>query len=196
MGGMHAWMWGAMYPDFMNGLLPLQCLPVEVGGFSRMLRRVVIDSIKIDPDWKNGEYETPPTRGLMGAQYGYVALFGTPLLIYKAAPTRAQADARFDAIVAQGIATMDANDVLYQFEASRDYNPSATLERIKARVIAINTADDSVNPPELGVMERELARVRRGRYVLIPRSAETTGHGSYLVGSLYEAYITELLSAP
>ncbi len=194
MGGMHAWMWGSIYPDFMDALLPLQCLPAEVGGFSRMLRRIVIDSIRNDPDWKNGEYESQPTRGLIGAQYGHVALFGTPLLIYKAAPTRAQADARFDAVVAEGIATMDANDVLYQFEASRDFNPAATLEMIKARVIAINTADDSVNPPELGVMERELARITRGQYVLIPRSAETIGHGSYRIASLYEPYITELLS--
>ena len=195
MGGMHAWMWAEMYPDFMDALMPLQCLPVEIAGINRMLRRVVIDSIRNDPDWKNGAYDHQPTRGLAGAQYGMLALFGSPFLLYHQAPTRAQADAAFDQRIAQGVTTADANDVLFQYEASADNNPRPSLDKIRARVVAINTADDSVNPPELGIMESEIARVPRGKYILLPRSSDTDGHGSYGVGKLYKQYVTELLSA-
>jgi len=194
MGGMHVWMWGEMYPDFMDGLMPLQCLPVEVAGMNRMLRRVVIDSIRTDPEWRNGDYDEQPTKGLIAAQYGILALFADPVLIYKAAPTGAQADASFDQRIAQGAAATDANDLLYQYEASRDYNPSPTIEKIRASLIAINTADDSANPPELGIMEREIARLPHGRYVLVPRSVDTIGHLSYPVAKLYKRYVIELLS--
>ena len=194
MGGMHAWMWAEMYPDFTDGLMPLQCLPVEIGGMNRMLRRIVIDSIRNDPEWKNGHYDQQPTTGLVGAQYGALALFGSPFLIYNQAPTRAGADAGFDQRITQGVAGADANDMLYQYEASGDYNPSPSLDKIRARVIAINTADDSVNPPDLGIMEREIARVPRGRYILVPKSTDTIGHGSYRVGKLYKQYVAELLS--
>jgi homoserine O-acetyltransferase len=193
MGGMHAWMWGEIYPDFMDALMPLQCLPVEIAGMNRMLRRVVIDSIRNDPDWRNGDYQKPPVRGLVGATYGALALFGNRLKLYQAAPTREQADAAFDRRVALA-AKEDANDILYAYESSGDYNPAPGLEKIRARVLAINTADDIVNPPELGIMEREMKRVRNGVYELIPLSADTAGHGSYHSGRLYRQYLTNLLA--
>jgi len=187
-------MWGEMYPGFMDALMPLQCLPVEIAGINRMLRRVVIDSIRNDPEWKNGNYDKQPMKGLTVAQYGALALFGAPYLLYDASPTRVQADAAFDGRIAQGVATSDANDMLLQYEASRDYNPAPALGKIQARVIAINTSDDSVNLPELGVMEREIRRVPRGRYVLVPHSQDTIGHGSYRVAKLFMSYVTDLLA--
>ena len=194
-GGMQAWLWGERYPIFVDALMPLQCLPVEVAGLNRMLRRIVIDGIRNDPDWKNGQYQTEPLRALTIAQYGAMALFDAPLRQWRASPTRALADAAFDKLIADGIAGKDANDMLYQYEASTDYNPTADLGKIQARVIAINTEDDTVNQPELGVMEREIRRVARGRYVLVPRGDSTIGHGSYRVGKLFAQYIMELLPA-
>jgi homoserine O-acetyltransferase len=193
-GGMQAWLWGERYPTFMDAVMPLQCLTVEVAGLNRMLRRIVIDGIRNDPDWKNGEYQRQPLRALTIAQYGALALFGTPLPQWKATPTRALADAAFDKRIADGVAANDANDMLYQYEASADYNPTADLGKIQARVIAVNTEDDTVNQPELGVMEREIKRVDRGRYVLVRRSDATIGHGSYRVGKLFAPYILELLA--
>jgi homoserine O-acetyltransferase len=191
---MQAWLWGERYPTFMDAVMPLQCLTVEVAGLNRMLRRIVIDGIRNDPDWKNGEYQRQPLRALTIAQYGALALFGTPLPQWKATPTRALADAAFDKRIADGVAANDANDMLYQYEASADYNPTADLGKIQARVIAVNTEDDTVNQPELGVMEREIKRVDRGRYVLVRRSDATIGHGSYRVGKLFAPYILELLA--
>ena len=193
MGGMHTWMWGEMYPDSMDALMPLQCLPVEIGGINRMLRRVVIDSIRNDPEWRNGDYQKQPVRALVTASYGRLGLFGNPVQMYKAAPTRQQADTTFDQWTARAV-NRDANDLLYATDSSRDYNPAPGLEKIQARVMAINTADDPVNPPELGVMEQEIKRVKNGAYVLIPRSNDTAGHGSYGMGKLYKRYLMELLA--
>lgn len=191
MGGMHAWLWGEMYPQFMDALMPLQCLPVEIGGINRMLRRVIIDGIRNDPEYRNGEYEKQPNHGLTIAAYGILALFSSPATIYNAAPSRAQADAQFEQRTKP---PGDANDTLYAFDSATDYNPEPELGKIRAKVIALNTADDVVNPPELGVMERTITKVSKGKYVLIPRSADTNGHGSYGNGKLYKTYISELLS--
>jgi homoserine O-acetyltransferase/O-succinyltransferase len=191
MGGMHAWLWGEMYPEFMDALMPLQCLPVEIGGINRMLRRVIIDGIRNDPEWRNGDYQQQPTHGLTIAAEGTLALFSSPAAIYKSAPSRAQADALFEQRIKPA---GDANDTLYAFESATDYNPEPELGKIRARVIALNTADDSVNPPELSVMERVIGRVPNGQYVLIPRSADTNGHGSYGLGRLYKSYITDLVT--
>jgi homoserine O-acetyltransferase len=191
MGGMHTWLWGEMYPQIADALMPLQCLPVEIAGLNRMFRRIIIDGIKTDPEWRNGEYEKQPSRGLTIAAYGALALFSSPLSIYNAAPTRSQADAIFDQRTKQPNRTRDANDLLYLTEASTNYNPAPDLSKIEARVIAINTEDDSVNPPELGVMEPEIGRVKNGRYVLIPRSSDTNGHGSYR-GKLYKPFLATL----
>jgi homoserine O-acetyltransferase/O-succinyltransferase len=125
-----------------------------------------------------------------------LALFSDPVALYHQAPTRARADTVFDERIRQGVETADANDLLYQYEASGDYSPSPLLDQVRTRVVAVNTADDPTNPPWLGIMEREIARVPRGRYILIPRSDDTTGHASYLVGKLYKPYIADLLAAP
>jgi homoserine O-acetyltransferase len=194
MGGMHTWIWGEKYPNFMDALMPLASAPVEIAGRNRMLRRMVIDAIRNDPEWKNGDYEKPP-RGLMAAQYGLTIMTSSPLQMYKQYPTREKADAAFDRIM-EGAMRRDANDMLYQYECSADYNPQLELEKIKARLIAVNSADDAVNPPELGIMEREIKRVKNGRYVLIPISDETRGHGTHSIPRLWKQYLLELLANP
>ena len=156
-----------------------------------MLRRMVIDSIKSDPEWNNGEYKTQP-RGLVSAVYTLMLMTGSPLQLQKQAPTRAEADKLFDAQVKSRLENVDANDMLYQFDASRDYDPAPALESIKAALLAINSADDFVNPPELGVMEKEIKRVKRGRFVLIPISDETRGHGTHSLPKLWKQHLEQL----
>jgi len=191
MGAMHTWVWGEMYPDFMDALMPLASAPVEIAGRNRMFRAMVIDSIRSDPDWKDGEYTSPP-RGLIAAQFALFMMTSSPLQLHKANPTHAQADAAVQALKERALRT-DANDMLYQYESSTDYNPSPMLEKIKAPLFAINSADDEVNPPELGILEREIKRVARGRYILIPTSAETRGHGTHSRPILWQSYLRELL---
>ncbi|PYP85001.1 MAG: hypothetical protein DMF61_18275 [Blastocatellia bacterium AA13] len=192
MGGMQTWVWGEMYPDFMDALMPLASLPVQIAGRNRMLRRMIVDSIKTDPSWKNGEYTEQP-RGLVPAIYALMLMTGSPLQMQKQAPTRDAADKLFDSQVKSRLAGVDANDMLYQFDASRDYDPSPRLESIKAALIAINSADDFVNPPELGVMEREIKRVKRGSFVLIPISDQTRGHGTHSLPALWKQHLAQLL---
>jgi homoserine O-acetyltransferase len=192
MGAMHTWVFGEMYPDFMDALMPLASAPVEIAGRNRMLRRMIVDSIRDDPEWKNGDYEKPP-RGIVSAQYGLTMMTSSPLQMLKQSPTRAEADAAFERLKDRAMAR-DANDMLYQFESSTDYNPAPNLEKITARLIAVNSADDQVNPPELGIMERQIQRVKRGRYVLIPTSDETRGHGTHSVAKLWKQYVVELLA--
>ena len=192
MGAMHSWVFGEMYPDFMDALMPLASAPVEIAGRNRIIRRMVIDSIRTDPEWKNGDYDNAP-RGLISAQYALTMMTSSPLQMLKQSPTRAEADAAFDKIPERAM-RVDANDMLYQFESSTDYNPQPGLEKIKARLIAINSADDQVNPPELGILEREIKRVKHGKYVLIPISDETRGHGTHSVAKLWKQYVVELLA--
>jgi homoserine O-acetyltransferase len=195
MGGMHAWLWSEMYPDFMDASMPLASLPVEIAGRNRYLRRMVIDGITKDPDWQNGEYKTQPIRGLTTAIYTLMFMQSAPLQMQKQMPTKAAADAAFDQRVKQGLATTDANDMLYYFDASRDYNPEPKLETIKAHLLAINSADDAVNPPELGIIEQQIKRVKNGRFVMIPISDETRGHGTHTVAAIWQKYLAELLAA-
>jgi len=194
MGGMHAWMWGEIYPDFVDALMPLQCLPVEIAGVNRMLRRVATESIRNDPAWSNGNYVEQPIAGMTVAAYAQLALFSDPVRTYRSAPTQADADEALNAYVAASLAGDDANDLLYVLEASRDYNPQPRLEEIRARVFAINTEDDPTNPPELDILPDLIRRVANGRYVLIPRSEDTRGHGSYRLGRLYAPYVREILN--
>ncbi len=193
MGGMHTWVWGETYPDFMDALLPLASLPVQISGRNRFTRRMVIDSIRNDPDWHNGEYKTQPVRGLTSAIYTLLLMGSVPLQQYKQAPTREAADKLFDNLVKAQLARTDANDMLYQFDASRDYDPAPQLETITAPLIAINSADDQVNPPELGILEKEIKRVKRGRCILIPISDRTRGHGTHSLPELWKQYLAELL---
>jgi len=192
MGGMHTWVWGEKYPDFMDALMPLASLPAQIAGRNRMMRRMVIDSIKSDPEWSNGEYKSQP-RGLTAAIYTLLFMTSSPLQWYKQAPTREAADRFFDDMVRRQLSRTDANDMLYAFDASRDYDPGPNLESIKAPLIAINSADDQVNPPELGILEREIKRVKRGRYVLIPISDRTRGHGTHSVPELWKEHLATLL---
>ncbi len=193
MGGMQSWVWGETYPDFMDALMPLASLPVEIAGRNRMMRRMIMDAIESDPTWQNGDYRTEPQQGLMSAINILLLMGSSPLQWQKQAPTREAADRFYaDRLKAQ-LARTDANDMLYQFNASRDYNPSPRLETIKAPLVAINSADDLINPPELGIMEREIKRVKNGRYILIPTSDETRGHGTHSLPRIWQQYLKELL---
>jgi homoserine O-acetyltransferase/O-succinyltransferase len=192
MGGMHVWIWGEVYPDTIDVLVPMASSPIEMSGRNWILRRMMIDAIRNDPEWNGGNYSEQP-RGFRQAQvyFGFATSGGTQA-IYRAASTREKADALIDTQLKQRPAA-DANDVLYGYEASRDYNPSAGLEKIQARVLAINSQDDERNPVELGVMEREIKRVKNGRYVLIPTGPETRGHGTTGQAKLWKRYLEETL---
>jgi homoserine O-acetyltransferase len=192
MGGMHTWLWGERYPDFMDALMPLASLPVQISGLNRMRRRMIMDSIRKDPEWNNGEYTTQP-RGLTAAIYGLMLMGASPLQLQKQAPTRDAADALFDNQMRARLAQTDANDMLYQFDASRDYDPAPRLEAIKAPLVAVNSADDQINPPELGIMEREITHVKRGRFVLLPITDQTRGHGTHTLPAIWQEHLARLL---
>ena len=193
MGGMQTWLWGIRYPDFMDCLAPLASLPAEIAGRNRMIRKMIMDSIRQDPAWKNGEYaEQPP--GLMNAAHLLLIMTSCPLQWQKEAPTRAQADASLAERLRQAVGALDANDMLYQFAASEDYNPAPDLARIQAPLLAINSADDQVNPPELGIMEAAMPKLKRGRYVLLPISEETRGHGSHTLAALWKHHLAAFLN--
>jgi len=194
MGGMHSWMWSEMYPDFMDAAMPLASLPIEISGRNRFFRRMVIDPIRNDPDWQNGEYKTPPVRGLTTALYTLTMMTSSPLQMQKQMPSKAAADAAFDQRIKQQLGTTDANDMLYQFDSSRDYNPEPKLESIVTHLLAVNSADDQVNPPEIGVMEKEIKRVKNGRFILLPITDETRGHGTHTIASIWQKYLAELLA--
>jgi len=192
MGGMHTWMWGEIHPEMVDALMPLASAPVAIAGRNRMIRRMMIDSIRGDPEWKDGEYTVQP-RGLEGAMFALFIMLSSPLELYKEAPTREEADRYFDDWIAERRRRSDANDFLYQFESSGDYNPSPDLEKIRAPLFAINSADDEVNPPELGFLEREIKRVAKGRYILLPVSGNTHGHGTHSQPEVWGKYLSELL---
>jgi homoserine O-acetyltransferase len=192
MGAMHTWMWGERYPDFMDGLIPLASAPTQIAGRNRMMRALVSKSIREDPDWNNGEYTKPP-RGLMTGLTVLWMMTSSPLQQHKQAPTRDSADAVITRYIDDRMRSTDANDFLYQYEASRDYDPSVALEKIKAPLVAINSADDVVNPPELGLMERLMPRVKRGKYILIPTSDRTRGHGTHSLPAIWKPYLIDLL---
>jgi homoserine O-acetyltransferase len=192
MGGMHAWLWAETYPYFMDALMPMACLPAPISGRNRMQRRLITDAIRNDPEWRNGDYDKQP-RGLISAlQMNFIATSSVQKL-QQLGPNQVAADKLLDDWVRQRLAAVDANDYLYQWEASRTYNPSPGLGKIQAEVVAVNSADDEVNPPVLGVMEREIALVRHGRYVLIPAGEKTIGHRTFNVTELWKALLPELL---
>jgi homoserine O-acetyltransferase len=193
MGAMHTWLWGIMYPDFMDALMPLASAPVEIGGRNRMLRKMIVDSIRRDPNWNNGEYKGP-LANMVAANFALFMMTSSPLQLLKQAPTREQADALFERRFYEA-RPVDPNDMLYQYDCSRDYNPQPDLEKIQAPLYAVNSADDQVNPPELGILEREIPRVKRGRYILIPTSDETRGHGTHSLPAIWGKYLAELLQA-
>ena len=194
MGGMETWVWGYRYPDFMDALLPLASLPVEIAGRNRMLRKMAIDLIEMDPEWKGGNYTAEPRMGMAGAISSLLFMTSSPYQMQKAAPTRLQAEAVLAKTEARLAASLDANDFIYQFDASRDYNPAPHLAEIKAPLFAINSADDQVNPPELAILEQEIKKVAKGRYILLPISDQTTGHGTHSNPAIWGEYLKELLA--
>lgn len=194
MGGMHTWLWGQLHPGMVDALMPLASLPVQIAGRNRVWRRTLIDAIRHDPAWKGGDYQAQPPSLRTAA--GFLWLMGSnPALRQKESPTLAGTDTAFEAFVASYLNREDANDVLYAVEASRDYDPGPGLGRIQAPLIAVNFADDLINPPELGILEREVRRVPKGKAVVLPYSERTRGHGSHTVAALWKEHLLALLAA-
>ena len=179
MGCMHDFVWAEAYPGFSDAVMPLACLTVPIAGRNRMWRRALIDAIHDDPDWRGGDYQTEPKAALRTAADLLLIAGSAPLQMQAADPTRQPAAAALEKAQAQTLADTDANDLLYQVAASEDYDPSPGLERITAPLTWVNSADDFINPPELGIAEREVQRIRQGRFVLIPASLKTHGHGTH-----------------
>ncbi len=195
MGCMHSWMWGEQHADFMDALMPLACLPIPISGRNRIWRKMLIDSIRNDPQWKNGEYKQEP-EGLTDAIYLLILAGSSPLQMQKTASTPQLADDYLADQVKHRRETTDANDLLYAVESSRDYDPSKDLEKIEAPVMYINSADDFINPPELGIAEREIGRVKRGEFVLLPTTEATRGHGTHTQANVWKQYLESLLKEP
>ncbi|MFN8571014.1 MAG: alpha/beta fold hydrolase [Gemmatimonadaceae bacterium] len=192
MGCMHAWVWVERYPQFADGAAPLACAPTAIAGRNRMMRRMIMDFIRDDPEWMNGEYSTQP-RGLRAAQGMLFMMTSAPLVQQRQAPTRAAADSLIRRYIDTRAAATDANDMLYYFDASRDYDPSSQLAQITTPVLAINSADDAVNPPELGLMEKLIPQVKGAKYILIPISEQTRGHGTHSIPAIWGKYLKEFL---
>jgi homoserine O-acetyltransferase len=193
MGCMHSFIWGETWPDFMDALMPLACLPVQIAGRNRMWRKMVMDAIRNDPKWDGGEYKSEPQMALRTAADLLIIAGSAPHQMRKTYSTRAMADKYVQDTVAKDLATLDANDLLYQVDASRDYDPSPGLEKIQAPVMWVNSADDFINPPELGIAERETKRLKNGRFILIPISDQTHGHGTHTWAAVWQNYLAELL---
>ena len=192
MGGMHTWLWGERHPDFMDALMPLASLPTEIAGRNRVWRRLIIDAIRHDPAWQGGAYNTQPPSLRTAAEMLYF-MSSNPVARQREIPTLAQADAGLDAFVAAVLKTGDANDFLYALEASADYDPGPNLEKIQVPLVAVNSADDLINPPELGILEREIRRLPHGRAVVLPLSDQTRGHGTHTLAALWKDQLEALL---
>ncbi len=192
MVGMHTWFWGEQYPDFMDALLPLASLPAQISGRNRIWRRMVIDAIRTDPGWKEGNYEAQP-HSLRTAAEMLLFMSENPVLRQKQMPTRREADAKIDQFVAPRLKTLDASDVLYALESSSDYDPGPELEKIRVPLRAINFADDLINPPELGILENEIKRVKRGKAFVLPMTDQSRGHGTHTLAAVWKQHLEELL---
>ena len=193
MGCMHSFVWGETYPGFMDALMPLACLPVQIAGRNRVWRKMVMDAIRNDPEWKGGEYSVEPQQALRTALDLLLIAGSAPLHMQKTLPTRDAADKYLDDYFKTRLEGLDANDLLYQVNASRNYDPSPQLGKILAPVSYINSADDFINPPELGVAEREIKKVKNGRSMLLPITDETRGHGTHTRAAVWKQYLGELL---
>jgi homoserine O-acetyltransferase len=195
MGCMHSWLWAEQYPEFVDALMPLACLPVKIAGRNRVWRDLLMDAIRTDREWLQGEYRSEPL-GALRTVAGLLLIAGSaPIQMQLALPTREAADQFVQKYMEREIADLDANDVLYQFNASRNYDPSPGLDKITLPVMWVNSADDFINPPELGIAEREIKRVKNGRFVLLPASEQTHGHGTHTWAAVWQQYLRELLAA-
>jgi homoserine O-acetyltransferase/O-succinyltransferase len=192
MGGMHTWLWGEQHPDFVDALMPLASQPIEIAGRNRMTRKMIMDAIRTDPDWNNGDY-TKPLHGMTAALDVLLLMGSAPLRMQKELPTREKADAFLDGFVERSMKTTDPNDMLYYFDASRNYNPEPQLEKITAPLTAVNSADDVINPPELKIIDVDIQRVKKGKYVLLPITDQTRGHGTHSWPAIWQQHLVELL---
>lgn len=197
MGGMHTWVWGEEHPEFMDALMPLASLPTQVAGRNRVWRRLIMDAIRNDPDWHGGDYQAQPPSLRTAAEMLWL-MSSNPVIRQHEAPTLAQADQEIDRYVADYVKTADANDIMYAVDASHDYDPGPGLAKIRAPLLAVNSADDLINPPELGILEREIKRVPRGRAIVIPLTERTRGHQTHSFPALWKSDLVDLLrqSAP
>jgi homoserine O-acetyltransferase len=188
-------MWGEAFPDFADALMPLACLPVQIAGRNRVWRNLIIQAIRTDPEWQQGEYKSEPLGALRTAA-GLLLIAGSaPMQMQLALPTRDAADQLVEIFMQRELRDLDANDLLYQVDASREYDPSAGLGNIKVPLWHVNSADDFINPPELGIAEREIKRVKDGHFVLLPASDQTHGHGTHTWAAVWQQYLAQLLQA-
>lgn len=195
MGCMQSFVWGEMYPQFVTALMPLACMPMEIAGRNRIWRYMAIRSIEDDPKWDHGNYTQEPIEGLQGAANMLIIAGSAPQQMQKDVPTRKQAEAYYEKTVAKDVAHTDADDFIYQFDSSRDYNPEPRLGSITAPVMWINSGDDFINPPELSAIAQKLIRrVPHGRYILIPASMSTYGHGTHTHAADWQQHLLELLA--
>lgn len=192
MGGMHTWLWAEQHPDFMDAAMPLASQPIEIAGRNRMMRRMILDAIRTSPDWNNGEYTQQP-HGLAAALDILLILGSSPLQMQKQAPTREKADDFLENYISTRMNSTDANDMLYYVDASRNYNPEPHLDKITVPLTAVNSADDLINPPELKIIDVEIQRVKQGKYVLLPITDATRGHGTHSLPAIWGNYLSELL---
>ena len=195
MGCMHTFMWGETFPDFMDALMPLACLPVQIAGRNRLWRKLLIDAIRTDPQWQQGDYQSEPTGALRTAAGVLMIAGSAPIQMQLTLPTRDAADQFLETFMQRELDDLDANDLLYQVNASRDYDPSPGLEKIVVPLTQVNSGDDFINPPELGIAEREIKRVKGGRFVLLPASDQTHGHGTHTWAALWQQHLAQLLQA-
>jgi len=193
MGCMHAFLWGETYPAFIDALMPMACLPIQIAGRNRVWREMLMEAIRHDPDWKDGEYKEEPTRALRAAQDLLVIAGSAPVLMQKRLPTQQDADKYVADSVESRLALLDANDLLYQVNASRNYDPSPRLEEITVPIMWINSADDFINPPELGIAEKQSKHLKNGTFVLLPISDTTHGHGTHTWAVNWRQYLTQIL---
>ena len=194
MGCMHSFVWGETYPNFMDALMPMACLPVQIAGRNRVWRKIVMDAIRNDPDWKDGEYKEEPKQALRNAQGLLIIAGSAPVLMQKNLPTRDAADKYVADSIEPRLANLDANDLLYNVNASRNYDPSPHLEDIVAPVLWINSADDFINPPELGIAEPQSKRLKHGTFILLPISEKTHGHGTHTWAVAWKDYLIPFLN--
>ena len=192
MGCMHSFVWGETYADFVDAYMPMACQPVQIAGRNRVWRKMIMDAIREDPAWKGGDYKDEPKEGLRAAEDILVIAGSAPLVMQKMLPTRDAAD-KYVAESDKRASTLDANDLLYQVNASRNYDPSAQLEKITVAVMWINSADDFINPTELGIAAKESKRLKNGTFVLLPISEQTHGHGTHTWAVAWQSYLKQLM---
>jgi homoserine O-acetyltransferase len=198
MGCMQSFVWGETYPGFANALMPLACLPVQIAGRNRMMRYMAIENVEHDPAWKNGNYTGEPVEGLSAANEMLLIMGSAPLFMQKQEPTRATSEAYVDNYLKHATASTDGNNLIYYMNSSLNYDPSQHLDRITVPVMWINSADDFVNPPELGIAQKMVKDMPHAQFVLIPISDQTRGHGTHTMAAVWQNYLVQLLteSAP